>query len=114
MRPAAFPTTDDIVALGNEVRRAPEIEIRESLAEADHELFHVLAAAAWRMQRILQENVRCSEFIDDARVPGVAPELFEPTGYDRLVFLFLRHDKLLRLLPLREKTPTDQESAAVA
>jgi len=34
MRSTAFPTTDHVVALGDEVRRAPEIEIRKRLAEA--------------------------------------------------------------------------------
>src|SRR5947209_17998974 len=38
VRATAFPTTDHVVALCDEVRRTPEVEIRECLAEPHHEL----------------------------------------------------------------------------
>src|SRR5689334_3905877 len=34
--PAAFPLADDVVTLRNQVRRTPEIEIRERGTEIDH------------------------------------------------------------------------------
>src|SRR5262249_35424437 len=42
----AFPLTDDIVALGDKIRRAPEIEIRECGTEIGHERLDISAATA--------------------------------------------------------------------
>src|SRR5262245_12701294 len=95
MGAAAVPTTDHIVALGDEVRRAPEVEIRERLAELGHERLHLRAAPARRMQGILQEDIGCAELVDDGGVPRIAPELREPAADDRLVLLFLRHGYFL-------------------
>src|ERR1700712_5340757 len=88
---AAFPATDDIIAFREQVRGAAEAEIRKRIAESDHEFLHTLATAARLMQRILQQHVRRSQFVDDIGVPGIAPELLEPAAYDSLVLLFLRH-----------------------
>jgi hypothetical protein len=94
---AAFPATDHVVALGNQIRRTPELEIRKRLAESGHELLHVLTAATRCVQRVLQEDVGGGELVDDPGVPGIAPELREPSAHDGLVVLFFRHDQLLRL-----------------
>src|SRR5262245_54886613 len=95
MRAASFPAADDIIAFGDEIRHAPELEVRECSAEFGHEFLHVLATAPRRMQRILQENVRRAELVDNAGVPGIAPKLREPSRDDGFVFLFLRHRELL-------------------
>src|SRR5215510_10011039 len=97
VRATPFPAADDMVTLGDEVCRAPKAEVREGPAEFGHELLHVLATATRRMQRILQENVRRAELIDDAGVPGVAPKLLEPSSHDGFVVLYLRHGELLLL-----------------
>src|SRR5215813_5712752 len=91
VRAAAFPAADHIVTLGDEVCHTPELEVRECSAEFGHELLHVLATATRRMQRILQENVRRAEFIDDIGVPGIAPKFLEPSSVYGFVVLFLRH-----------------------
>src|SRR5215813_11163531 len=92
---APFPAADDIIALGDEVRRTPELEIRECLPKLRHELLHVLTTAPRRMQRILQENVRRAELVDNTGVPRIAPKLREPSSDDGFVLLLLRHGKLL-------------------
>src|SRR5215467_12571222 len=46
MGATAFPPTDDVVALGDQVRRTPEIEVGESGAEIAYERFDVVATAA--------------------------------------------------------------------
>src|SRR4051794_6071817 len=43
---AAFPATDDMVAFRDQVRRAPEVEVRKSLAEIGHERLDVVATPA--------------------------------------------------------------------
>src|SRR5579872_985640 len=43
VRAAAFPLTDDIVALGDEFGGAPEVQIGECRAEISHEGFDVFA-----------------------------------------------------------------------
>src|SRR5262249_26647962 len=50
VRPAAFPAADHVVALGDQVCGAREVEVRERLAEPGHELLYIVAAAARRMQ----------------------------------------------------------------
>src|SRR5258705_38172 len=97
MRAAAFPTADDVVALGNEVGSAPEIEIGERLAKAGHERLDIFAAAPWRVQRVLQEHVRSGELIDNAEVARLAPEIGEPAAHDCLVVLFFGHVKSFSL-----------------
>src|SRR5215470_10142324 len=55
MGPATFPSTDDIIALGDKVGSAPELEVRERGAEIHHEIPHRLATPTRRMQRILEQ-----------------------------------------------------------
>src|SRR5438445_8201791 len=91
VRAAAFPTADNVIALGDEIRGTPEVEVRERRTEPHHEVPHVLATATRRMQGILKKHIRCSEFIDDSGVPGVAPKPVEPAAHNGFVFLFRRH-----------------------
>src|SRR5579863_6952725 len=88
MRAAAFPAADDIIALGDEIGSAPEVEVGEGRAEPQHEVPYVLAAAAWRVQRILQQHIGGGELVDDPGVPGIGPETSEPAADNGLVFAF--------------------------
>src|SRR6516165_4832784 len=88
MGAATFPLPDDVIALGDKVGRAPELEVRERGAEIHHEIPHVLATPTRRMQRILEQHVGRGEFVDDLWVPGVTPESVEPASDDGLVVLF--------------------------
>jgi len=88
MSAAAFPSTNDIIALGDEIGSAPELEVREGGAEIEHKIPHVLPTATRRMQRILEQHVRGREFVDDLWVPRITPESVEPAPYEGLVFLF--------------------------
>src|SRR3954454_24000608 len=45
MGAATFPSTDDMVALGDEIGSAPEFEIGECGAEIHHEIPHVVTAS---------------------------------------------------------------------
>src|SRR5262249_29280922 len=74
-----------------QVRGAPEVEIGESLPEIRHEGFDIVSSTARFMQRILQQHVRCCEFIDDGEVARLAPELIEPASDDGLVHFQIRH-----------------------
>ena len=64
---AAFPPADDIVALGDQIGGAPEVEVGERGAEVGHERLDVVAATARGMQRIFQQHVRGGDLIDDQR-----------------------------------------------
>jgi hypothetical protein len=77
-----------MIALSDEISSTPKLEVRERCTEAEHEVAHVLAAPARCMQRILEQHVRGSEFVDDLRVPRVALETLEPAAHQGLVFLF--------------------------
>jgi hypothetical protein len=91
----ANSTTDDVVAFRDEIRRARETQIGERFAERRHERLHIRTTAAWRMQRVLQEDVGRAEFVHDCRIPGGAPEFGEPSADDDFVVLFFSHDRLL-------------------
>ena len=47
---AAFPSANDIVALGDEIGRTPEFKVGECGAEIEHEIPHVLATPPRCMQ----------------------------------------------------------------
>src|SRR6202008_2164114 len=79
---AALPASDNIVAFGDEIRGAPEIEIGERLAEIGHERLDVGMAPTRRMQRILQEHVGSGELVNDAEIAGLTPEVCKPVAYD--------------------------------
>src|SRR5262249_23194846 len=81
----------DVITLGDQVGRAPEVEVRERRTEPLHEIAHILATTARRMQRILEQHVGGGEFIDDLGIPGISPEPLEPTADNSLVVLFARH-----------------------
>src|ERR1700691_2374622 len=74
VRAATFPLTDDVIALGDQVGSAPEIEIRECSAEIGHERLNVGAAATGVMQRVFEQHVRRGDLVDNAEIDGLAPE----------------------------------------
>src|ERR1700676_890102 len=89
MRTATFPATDDIVAFGDQVRGAPEVQVREGRTEVCHERFNIVTATAWFMQRILQKHVGRGEFVDDVELAGLTPKVGEPTADNGfIIFLF--------------------------
>ena len=91
MGAATFPLTDDVVALGDQIGRAPEIEIGERGAEVGHERLDVVAAAAGLVQRIFQQHVGRGDLVDDREIDVLAPEFGEPAADDGLVVFFLAH-----------------------
>ncbi len=88
----AFPSADDVIAFRYQIRSAPEVEIGERLPEARHKRLDVFPAMARLVERILQEHVGCSEFIDNSKVASPAPKIREPPANNSLVIFFLRHD----------------------
>src|SRR5271168_2700678 len=91
VRAATLPTTNHIVAFGDEVGSTREVEVGKRLAEPHNEVPYVLASATWRMQGILKKHILCSEFVDDLGVPRIGPEPFEPAAYNGFVIGFPRH-----------------------
>src|ERR1700694_4308963 len=89
MRSAAFPSTDDVVAFRDEIRGAPEVELGERFPKVRHERLDVFTATARFVERILQEHVGRSEFIDNSEVASLAPKIREPTANNSLVVFFL-------------------------
>src|ERR1700730_8802847 len=89
---AAFPSTDDVVAFRDEIRSAPEVEIGERLSEVGHERLDVFTAAARFVERILQEHVGRSKFIDNSEIASLTPKIREPPANNGLVVFFLGHD----------------------
>src|SRR6185437_13652759 len=87
VRAAAFPLADHVVALGDQVGGAPEVQVRERGAELSRELADRLSAAQRRVQRVLEPDVRGGELVDDGGVVVLAPELGEPAADDGLVLL---------------------------
>jgi hypothetical protein len=64
MRAAAFPLADDIVALGDQVGGAPEVEVGECSPEVGHERLDVGAAAPGFVKGILEQHVWRRDLID--------------------------------------------------
>jgi hypothetical protein len=89
MRSAAFSSTDDVVAFRDEIRSAPEVEIGERFPKVRHECLDVFTATARFVQRILQEHVGRSEFIDNSEIASLAPKIREPPANNGLVVFFL-------------------------
>src|SRR6266550_2541556 len=83
---------DDVVTFRDKIRSAPEVQIRERLSEVRHERLDVFPASARFVERIPQEHVGCSEFIDNSEVASLAPEIRKPPANNGLVIFFLRHD----------------------
>jgi hypothetical protein len=92
VRAAAFPAANYIVALCDEIGSSEKSKIRKCFTKSGHESFDFLPAAARRMKRVPQEHVGSGEFVDHTEIAGLAPELGEPTAYNRLVVLYLGHD----------------------
>jgi hypothetical protein len=88
---AAFPLPDDIIAFGDQVRGAPEIEVWESPAEVRHEGLDVFATAARLVEGILQQHVRRGDVVDDSEVALLAPKVGEPSADNGLVVFFFAH-----------------------
>src|SRR5262249_42646849 len=65
---AAFPLADDVVALGEELGRAPELQVGERDAEIHHEGLDVFAAFPRLVQRIFQQHVRRGNLVDHVQV----------------------------------------------
>ena len=89
MRAATFPLTDDVVAFGDQIHRAPKIEIGESSAEIDHVRLNVVATAAGFVQRIFKRHVRRGDLVDNRKIDLLAPELGKPAGDDVLAVSLL-------------------------
>src|SRR5450432_78961 len=91
MRATAFPTSDHVVALGNQVGSAPEVEIRKRLAKVGHECLDIGMSAPRLMKRVVQQHVWGSDFVHDGEIAGLAPEVGEPAADDGLVVILNRH-----------------------
>jgi hypothetical protein len=97
MSAATLPLADDVVPLGDEVGRAPEVEVGERGAEIRHEGLDVFATIPRLMQRVFQQHVGCGDLIDHVQVAGLAPEVGEPTADDCLVVILQAHASASRL-----------------
>jgi hypothetical protein len=91
MGAAALPLTDDVVALRDQVGRAPEIEIGKRGAEIGHERPDVVTATPRGMQRIFEQHVRCGNLVDHGEIDLLAPEVGKPAADNGLVVAFLAH-----------------------
>ena len=91
VRAAACPLADDIVAFGDQVRGAPELEIWERSPEVGHEGLDGVTAAAWWVERVLHQHVRRGEVVDDSQISILPPEFGEPAADDGLVVCFFTH-----------------------
>ena len=89
----ALPLADDVIALGDQVGRPGEAEVRERRAELRRERPNLVTTAARGVQRVLEADVRGGELVDHGRVEVRTPEPGEPATNDRLVVL-LRHGSL--------------------
>src|SRR5436190_13627608 len=97
MRTATFPASDDIVTFRDQIRGAPEVQIRESPPKIRHEVLDVLTTTPGFVKRVAQQHVGSSDLIDDAEVAGFAPEIREPTANDCFVVLFDGHCMFLSI-----------------
>ena len=91
MGAATFPLADDVVALGDEVGRAPEVQIGERGAEIGHEGLDVFATFAGLMQRVFQQHVRRGNVVDHTQMADLAPKVSEPTADNGLVVILHAH-----------------------
>src|SRR5208337_750981 len=111
---AALPLADDVVSLGDEVSRAPEVEIGERCTEIGHEGLYVAATFPWFVQRVSQQHVRCGDLIDHAKVAGFVPEVGEPAADDRLVVILQAHASAFQLWLRRSSVWSDNLGVCVA
>src|SRR5262245_15842888 len=87
VRAAAFPLAYHVVPLGDEVSGAPEVQVREGRAELLGEGPDLLAAAARRVQRVLEADIRRGEFVDHGWIEVLASKLGERAPHCALVLL---------------------------
>src|ERR1700736_3862460 len=87
-----FPLADDVSTFGNEVGRAPEVQVGEGSSEIGHESLDVLATFPRFMQRVLQQHVRRSNLVDHFQVAFFTPESGEPGADDGLVVILQAHE----------------------
>jgi len=104
MGTSAFPLSDDIVILGDQVRRTSEIEVRERRAEIGHERPDIVAATTWLVQRVFEQHIRRRNLVDDREIDLLAPELGEPAADNGLVIVFLAHWIILIVGIIETKT----------
>jgi hypothetical protein len=64
MRSATFPPTDNVLALGDQIGGYPRISDRGKPREIGHERPDVFLPVARLMQRVFQQHIRCSDFVD--------------------------------------------------
>jgi AraC family transcriptional regulator of adaptative response/methylated-DNA-[protein]-cysteine methyltransferase len=98
MGAAALPLPDDIIAFSDEISRAPEVEVRKGRAEIRHESLDVRTSLPRLVQRVFEQHIRRGDFIDDAEIAGLAPEVGEPAADDRLVVVLQAHKNAFQLL----------------
>src|SRR4051794_581813 len=79
-----LPLADDIVAFGDEIGRAPEVEIGKRSAEISHEGLDVVAPLPRLVERVFQQHVRRGNFVDHTQVAGSALEVSEPAADNSL------------------------------
>ncbi|KSV81726.1 hypothetical protein N183_14535 [Sinorhizobium sp. Sb3] len=89
------PSHWPIVALGDQIGRAPEVEVGKSRPKVCHERRDVFAAAARFVQGILQEHIGRRDLIDNSKIDVLAPEFGEPANDDGLVVFFFTHGNVL-------------------
>src|SRR5439155_18636227 len=90
----------DVFTFGDQIGRAPEVEIGEGVPEIDHEGFDVITAASRLVKRVVQQHIGGSDLVDDAEVAGLSPEFGEPAADNGLVVLFDGHDAFLLVFEL--------------
>ena len=95
MRSPALPLADDVIVLGDQIGSSPKVEVGEGSPEVGYERLDVGATTARLVQRVFQQHIGRSEFVDHRRVEVLAPKLGEPAPDDGLVVGFLAHSILL-------------------
>jgi SOS response associated peptidase (SRAP) len=90
----ALPSANDVIAFCNEITDPSETEIGKSVAKLRHKNSNGRAPFLWIVHWVVQEYVRCGQFVHDSWIPGVSPEFLEPARYD--VLIVLRHSNHLR------------------
>ena len=102
MGAAADPSTDHIIALGNEIGSAGESEVWKRFTESGHEGFDIGVAATRLMKRILQKHVGSGELIDNLEIAVFAPEIGEPATDEGFVVVFFAHDLSFSFRPAEQ------------
>ena len=91
MRATAFPLADDKVAFGDQLGRAPEIEVGKRSTKIGHERLDVITTAARFVQRVVEQHVRRSDLVDDREIDILTPKLSKPATNDGLIAVFFAY-----------------------